>query len=133
MTHFLWAPGEDRTQDPSSSSSDSLTPELLEALWRVGFKDAIIHLEIASAGAEVSNLSLVSDNSNLNFKKTEKIIEIKTHKPMNFRNGVRWISHVVNESCVERGISQQREPMSTVGLACVQTITKLWLVRADDN
>ena len=62
----------------------------------------------ACAGAEVSNLSL----GYLNFKKTEKIIEIKTHKPMNFRNRVRWISHVVNESCVERGI---RSNQSTAG------------------
>ena len=87
MTHFLRAPGENRTQDPPSSSSDSLTPELLEALWRA--KDARIHLDIASAGAEVSNLSLVSDNSNLNFK---KIIKVKLIKTMNFRNRVRSIS-----------------------------------------
>ena len=30
------APGENRTHDPPSSSSDALTTELLEALWRAG-------------------------------------------------------------------------------------------------
>ena len=30
------APGENRTHDPPSSSSDALTTDLLEALWRTG-------------------------------------------------------------------------------------------------
>ena len=30
--------GENRTHDPPSSNSDSLTTELREALWRVGWK-----------------------------------------------------------------------------------------------
>ena len=30
------APAENRTHGPSSSSSDALTTELLEALWRAG-------------------------------------------------------------------------------------------------
>ena len=32
------APGENQTHDPPSSSSDGLTTELLEALWRAGSK-----------------------------------------------------------------------------------------------
>ena len=32
------APGENRTHDPPSSSSNALTTELLEALWRGGSK-----------------------------------------------------------------------------------------------
>ena len=34
----LRAPGENRTHDPPSSSSDALTTELLKALWRAGSK-----------------------------------------------------------------------------------------------
>ena len=69
-------------------------------------------MDIASAGAEVSNLSLVSDNSNLNFK---KIIKIKTHKTNEFPSQGKVDLLPVKESCVEREISKQQEPMSTVG------------------
>ena len=45
---------------------------------------------------------------------------------MNFRNRVRWISHVVNESCVERGI---RSNQSTAG-AYVNSWSSMQLTRS---
>ena len=34
----FWAPGEDGTLNPPSSSLDALATKLLEALWRVGLE-----------------------------------------------------------------------------------------------
>ena len=38
LTKKFRALGENRTHDPPSSNSDALTTELLQALWRVGWK-----------------------------------------------------------------------------------------------